>query len=64
MYKKMYAELKSKKAGVYYATTWHPKYLEEKIRRKNIFDTKKLEFLNVKGKVKVEISEGDFIKFR
>lgn len=64
MYKNILAELKNKKAGVYYATTWLPKYLSEDIRKKYNFDNKRLKFISNQGKVSVEISAGNFIKFR
>ncbi len=64
MYKNILNDLKEKKAGIYYATTWLPKYLSENARIKYIFDVKRLKLINNDGKVNVEISAGDYLKFR
>lgn len=64
MYKNILNDLKDKKAGIFYATTWLPIYLSENARIKYIFDVKRLKLINNDGKVNVEISAGDYMKFR
>ncbi len=64
MYKNILNDLKDKKAGIFYATTWLPIYLSENARIKYIFDVKRLKLINNDGKVNVEISAGDYVKFR
>lgn len=64
MYKSILDDLKDKKAGFYYATSWLPEFLSKDIGVTYHFDVKRLKFINNNGNVSVEVSAGDFIKFR
>lgn len=64
MYVSIYDQLFSVKPNIYYATTWKPYFLDEGSIRKYIFLIYKIEMIEEKEDLRVEISFGDYINFR